>query len=64
MQVGVVESIDGGRTWRLLGGPRHGQSVTVVGADELIVNGGGDAARSTDGGGTWSPLKVPTSQWS
>lgn len=59
MQAGVVESSDGGRTWRPLGSPGMAMSVAVVGADELIVAGGGDAARSTDGGRSWSPLEVP-----
>jgi len=59
MQAGVVESSDGGRTWRLLGSPGMAMSVTVAGEDELIVAGGGEAARSTDGGRTWSPLEVP-----
>lgn len=59
MQAGVVESTDGGRTWRQLGSPGMAMSVAVAGDRELIVAGGGEAARSTDGGSTWTPLDVP-----
>ncbi|MFP5371515.1 MAG: hypothetical protein ACLGI3_12310, partial [Actinomycetes bacterium] len=59
MQAGVVESTDGGRTWRPLGSPGMAMSVAAAGDGELIVAGGGQAARSTDGGRTWSPLEVP-----
>ena len=61
MQAGVVESRDGGRTWEPLGSPGMAMSVTAVGGDvgELIVAGGGKAARSDDGGATWEPMEVP-----
>lgn len=59
MQAGVVESTDGGRTWRPLGSPGMAMSVAVTGDGELIVAGGGEAARSTDDGRNWSPLEAP-----
>lgn len=61
MQAGVVESGDGGRTWKALGSPGMAMSVTAVGrgVDELIVAGGGQAARSDDGGATWDRMDVP-----
>lgn len=61
MQAGVVESTDGGRTWRRLGSPGMAMSVTAVDGDltKLIVAGAGEAARSDDGGSTWRPIDVP-----
>ena len=61
MQAGVVESRDGGRTWQPLGNPGMAMSITTVGGsiDDLVVAGGGQAARSRDGGDTWQPLEVP-----
>lgn len=61
MQAGVVESRDGGRTWAPLGSPGMAMSVTTVGGsvDDLVVAGGGQAARSRDGGATWQPFEVP-----
>lgn len=63
MQSGVMESTDGGRTWRPLASPGIGMtmSVAAVGGDlaRLVVAGGGQAARSDDGGRTWTPLDAP-----
>lgn len=61
MQQGVVESRDGGRSWRPLGSPGMAMSVTAVGGDtsKLIVAGSGQAALSNDGGRTWQPIAVP-----
>lgn len=61
MQQGVVESRDGGRSWRPLGSPGMAMSVTAIGGDtsKLIVAGRGQAARSNDGGRTWQPIAVP-----
>ena len=61
MQAGVVESRDGGRSWRPLDSPGMAMSVTTVAGDvnDLVVAGGGQAARSRDGGRTWQPIEVP-----
>jgi len=61
MQVGAVESRDGGRTWEPLGSPGMAMSVTTVGGsvDDLVVAGNGQAARSRDGGQTWDRIDVP-----
>lgn len=61
MQAGVVESRNGGRTWKPLRSPGMAMSVTTVGGSigDLVVAGGGQAARSRDGGETWQPFDVP-----
>lgn len=61
MQSGVMESRDGGRSWRRVGAARMAMSVTVLGggADDLVAAGNGSAARSRDGGASWQPLSVP-----
>jgi photosystem II stability/assembly factor-like uncharacterized protein len=61
MRAGVVETTDGGRTWRPLDSPGMAMSVTALDGDptRLIVAGDGQAATSTDGGRTWRPLDVP-----
>lgn len=61
LQFGAVESIDGGRTWRVLGSPGGAMWVTGDPArlDHLVVSGREGAAASADGGATWVPLKIP-----
>lgn len=61
MQFGAVESPDGGRTWRALGGPGGAMWVSADPGriDRLIVSGMEGAAASTDGGATWEPVEVP-----
>jgi photosystem II stability/assembly factor-like uncharacterized protein len=61
MQAGVVESVDGGRTWRPLNSPGMAMSVATIAGDggAVIVAGGGQAARSDDNGQTWQALEVP-----
>jgi photosystem II stability/assembly factor-like uncharacterized protein len=61
MRSGVVESADGGRTWRSLGGVRGAMWVSWDPADpaHLVATGGGEWASSTDGGTTWADLAAP-----
>lgn len=61
MGAGVVESSDGGRTWRALGGVQGAMWVSWDGSDtdHIIATGQGTAAESMDGGQTWEPLEVP-----
>ena len=61
MQAGAVESIDGGRTWRALGGVPGAMWVTWAPDDRdfIIVSGMGVAAISRDGGSTWNSIEVP-----
>ena len=61
MQAGVVESVDGGRTWKALGGVQGAMWVTWNAADtgDIIATGMEGAARTTDGGKTWERLEVP-----
>lgn len=61
MGAGAVESTDGGRTWRALGGVPGAMWVTWAPEDpnHLIVSGMGEAAESADGGRSWTPLEVP-----
>ena len=57
---GPVESRDGGRTWRRLGGLRAAawlSASTDVGF--LVASGPAGTAQSRDGGSTWSPLRTP-----
>lgn len=63
MRAGAVESTDGGRTWRALGGVPGAMWVTWArdDPDRLIVSGMGEAAESADGGRSWTPLEVPES---
>ncbi len=61
MQAGAVESRDGGRTWRGLGGVQGAMWVSwdADDSDHLIVTGQGGAAVSADSGKTWDALDVP-----
>lgn len=61
MGAGAVESSDGGRTWRVLGGVQGAMWVSWDGndTDHIIATGQGTAAESLDGGKTWEPLQVP-----
>jgi photosystem II stability/assembly factor-like uncharacterized protein len=62
MQAGAVETSDGGRTWKALGGVPGAMWITwdPKHVDHLLVAGDGRAAVSSDGGATWSPVTVPT----
>jgi len=61
MSAGAVESVDGGRTWRALGGVPGAMWVSWDPANtaHIIVAGTGIAAESLDGGASWTPLRVP-----
>jgi len=59
-RAGAVETADGGRTWRRLGGIDGALWVAWRASDpgRIVVSGNG-AARSDDGGRTWQRLDVP-----
>lgn len=61
MTSGAVESVDGGRTWKVLGGVQAAMWVSWEQADtdHMIVTGQGSAAESRDGGETWDELAIP-----
>jgi photosystem II stability/assembly factor-like uncharacterized protein len=61
MRVGAVESSDGGRTWRVLGGVGSAMWVSWDSGDteRIVVSGMGQAAVTDDGGRTWEPIPVP-----
>lgn len=58
---GVVESSDGGRSWRRLGSglPIAAWLSATADLSTLVASGPRGAARSTDGGRTWQPLQLP-----
>jgi photosystem II stability/assembly factor-like uncharacterized protein len=61
MRAGVVESVDGGRSWRSLGGA--GGAMWVSGdpgnPERLVASGGEEFMASSDGGKGWAPLSAP-----
>lgn len=61
MAAGVVESRDGGRTWRSLGGPMGAMSVAWDPSDQsrMVAVGMEGAVVSSDSGADWQPLKMP-----
>jgi photosystem II stability/assembly factor-like uncharacterized protein len=61
MESGVVESTDGGRTWKALGGIPGAMWVgwDARDTDHIVVTGQGGAVKSTDGGQSWEPLEIP-----
>lgn len=61
MQQGAVESRDGGRTWRALGGVPAAMWVSWdrSDTDHIIATTQGAAAETTDGGQTWTELEIP-----
>jgi hypothetical protein len=61
MSAGAVESTDGGRTWRALGGAGGAMWVSWDPGDtgHIVVSAMDQAAVTTDGGRTWQPLEVP-----
>ncbi len=61
MQAGAVESRDGGRSWKALGGIQGATWVSwsPSDTDELVVVAVGSAARSRDGGQTWDTIEIP-----
>ena len=61
MQTGVMESRDGGRTWKPLGGPQGVMWVSWDRTDpnRIVATAQGSAVVSTEGGTGWEPLEVP-----
>ncbi len=62
MSNGVVESTDGGASWRSLGGPAGIMSVSWDPRDHsrIFAIGMAGASLSDNGGQSWQPLAVPT----
>ena len=61
MSGGAMESADGGRTWKSLGGVQGAMWVSwdPADTDHMIAIAQGSAAVSTDGGATWRALEIP-----
>lgn len=61
MTSGVVESRDGGRSWKGLGGLEGVQWVSWAPADvtRIVASGRGRAFESRDGGQTWNKIDLP-----
>jgi hypothetical protein len=61
MQAGAVETRDGGRTWRALGGVAGAMWVSWDPTDvgHIVVSGAAGAVASSDGGATWTAITVP-----
>lgn len=61
MQGGAMESTDGGRSWRSLGGIPAAMWVTWDGSDtdHIVAITQGAAVETTDGGETWNEFDVP-----
>ncbi|CAN5153944.1 hypothetical protein BH20ACT24_BH20ACT24_03810 [soil metagenome] len=61
MQNGAVESLDGGRTWRALGGVPGAMWVSwdPRNTNHVMASNTGSAATTTDGGVTWRAVNVP-----
>lgn len=62
MQYGALETMDGGRRWKPLGGPASAISVAwnPHDRDEIVSVGMDTAGMSADGGRTWEALPVPS----
>ncbi len=62
MSLGAVESVDGGVTWRPMGGPKAAMWVSWIGGDtnRIVVSAESGAQRSDDSGKTWQPLTIPS----
>lgn len=61
MQNGLVTSVDGGRTWTVLGGPQGAMSVAwdPNNTERLVAVGMAGGAFSNDGGRTWTDVTLP-----
>jgi hypothetical protein len=61
VQAGAVESTDGGRSWKALGGVSGAMWVSwdQTDTDHIIVTGQGSATVSPNGGKSWESLEIP-----
>ena len=62
MQQGSLLSLDGGKSWRSMGGPIGPMAMAWNPSNnsEIVVIGMGGAGISLDGGNTWSDIPVPS----
>jgi photosystem II stability/assembly factor-like uncharacterized protein len=62
MSAGVMESRDGGSTWRSLGGIQGTMWVSWDRRDvrHIVASGMGGVVQTRDGGATWEPVEVPS----
>jgi photosystem II stability/assembly factor-like uncharacterized protein len=61
MQLGLLETLDGGKSWKALGGPMGTMSIAWNPQDisEIAVLGMGSAQISSDAGKTWNSFALP-----
>jgi len=61
MAAGLSASIDGGRTWKSLGGPAGAMAAAWNPTDtsQILAVGMNGGARSTDGGASWQQIDLP-----
>ncbi|MDP1719996.1 MAG: sialidase family protein [Candidatus Nanopelagicaceae bacterium] len=62
MQQGSLSSVDGGKSWKSLGGPVGPMAMAWNPSNnsEIVVVGMVSAGISSDGGNTWSDIAIPT----
>ncbi len=65
MQSGLLQSIDGGKTWKSLGGPMGTMAIAwnPKKISEIIAIGMGNAGISKNGGASWSTISLPASAY-
>lgn len=61
MQMGLLQSLDGGMTWQNLGGPLGSMAIAwnPVNINEITVIGMGESATTLDAGLTWREISLP-----
>ena len=61
MQLGLMGTSDGGKTWRTMGGPMGSMSIAwnPQNINEITVLGMSGAQTTKDGGTTWSDISIP-----
>lgn len=61
MQMGLLQSLDGGTTWQTLGGPLGTMAIAwnPVNIDEITVIGMGESGTTFDAGKTWREISLP-----
>ena len=61
MQMGLLQSLDGGTTWQNLGGPLGSMAIAwnPVNINEITVIGMGEIGTTLDAGKTWREISLP-----